>query len=189
MTGAQRRSAPFALSAMPTTTRAVARAQTGAAKGGAAAGTCISMSKTIGITVTAISMMTVPATVGVRIRRRRESRAESANWKNEEMTTRVASMAGPPSAIAATQTAMNAPEVPIMSTYPAPTRPTRTAWSTVVTPLTATAANTAQDRNTSSPPAARITMTGVNTTPAMVRTASWSPSPKASAFEGLSSGW
>ena len=170
-------------------TRAVATAHTGAAAGGAPAGTWVSMSKTIGITVTAMSMMTVPATVGVRIRRRSESRAERANWKRDETTTRVASMAGPPSAIAVTQTAMNAPEVPIMSTYPAPTRPTRTACSTVVRPLTATAANTAQERYASSPPAARITMTGVSTMPAIARTASWSPSPKASAFGGLSSGW
>ena len=116
MTGAQRRNAPLALSAMQMMTRAVARAQTGAAEAGVPGGTWVSMPKTIGITVTAMSMMTVPATVGVSIRRRRERRAESANWKSEETTTRVASMAGPPCAIAVTQTAMNAPEVPIMST-------------------------------------------------------------------------
>ena len=61
-------------------------------------------------------MMTVPATVGVRIRRNRESRAASANWKSDETTTSVASIAGPPSAIAVMQTAMKAPEVPIRST-------------------------------------------------------------------------
>ena len=74
------------------------------------------MSKTMGMTVTAISMITVPATVGVRIRLSSESRAERANWKSEEMTTSVASMAGPPLASAATHTAMKAPEVPIIST-------------------------------------------------------------------------
>ena len=74
------------------------------------------MSKTIGMTVTGISMMTVPATVGVRIRRSSESRHASRNWKREEMTTRIASMAGPPWASAATQMAMKAPEVPITST-------------------------------------------------------------------------
>ena len=74
------------------------------------------MSNTIGITVTAISMITVPATVGVSILRSRDSRAASANWNSEEMTTRVASSAGPPYARAATHTAMNAPEVPISST-------------------------------------------------------------------------
>ena len=70
----------------------------------------------IGITVTGISMMTVPATVGVRTRRNSERRAESANWKSEEMTTKVASIAGPPSASAAMHTAMKAPEVPIRRT-------------------------------------------------------------------------
>ena len=51
-------------------------------------------------------------------------------------------VAGPPFDRAATHTAMNAPDVPMMSTCPAPTRPTRTAWSTVVTPLTISAAKT-----------------------------------------------
>ena len=74
------------------------------------------MSKTMGITVTAISMITVPATVGVRIRRSSDRRFESANWNSEEMTTSVASIAGPPSASAVTQMAMKAPDVPIIRT-------------------------------------------------------------------------
>ena len=74
------------------------------------------MSKTIGITVTGMSMMTVPATVGVRIRRSIDNRAENANWKSDEMRTSVASIAGPPSAIAVTQIAMNAPDVPMART-------------------------------------------------------------------------
>ena len=116
MTGAQRRSGPPALSAMPMITSRVARALSGAAGGGAAAGTCASMSNTIGMTVTAISMITVPATVGVNTRRSNESRAASANWNSDEITTSVASSAGPPWASAVTQTAMKAPEVPISST-------------------------------------------------------------------------
>ena len=134
-------------------------------------------------------MSTVPATAGVRMRRNSESRAESTNWNSEEMTTRVASIAGPPSAIAATQTAMKAPEVPIRRTYPAPIRPNRTTCNIVVAPLTRIAPNTAHDRKSSVPPAARITIAGVRTMPAMVRTASCSPSPKASASGGVSSGW
>ena len=55
-------------------------------------------------------------------------------------------VAGPPCTRAVTQTAMNAPDVPIISTCPAPTRPTRTAWRTVVAPLINSAANTAHDR-------------------------------------------
>ena len=54
-------------------------------------------------------------------------------------------MDGPPSTRAATQTAMKAPDVPIISTCPAPIRPTRTVWRTVVTPLISSAAKTAHD--------------------------------------------
>ena len=67
-----------------------------------------------------------------------------------------------------THTAMKAADVPISSTWPAPTRPTRTAWSTVVTPLIASAANVAHDRKSSLPPAARTTIAGVSTIPATV---------------------
>ena len=189
MTGAHRRSPPVALSAMQTMTPMVTTALSGAANAGEPLGTSPSMPKTIGITVTGISMITVPATAGVRIRRNSESRDERRNWKNDDTSTRVASIAGPPWTSAATQTAMKAPEVPMRRTWPAPKRPTRTAWRMVVTPLTATAANTAHDRKPSLPPAARITMAGVNTIPAMQRMASWRPSPKASAGGGFSSGW
>ncbi len=61
-------------------------------------------------------MITVPATVGVRIRRNSERRLAKANWNRDEIMTSVASMAGPPSAIAVMQIAMNAPEVPIKRT-------------------------------------------------------------------------
>ena len=60
-------------------TSTVARAVSGAPAGGAAAGTSASMSKTIGITVTAISMITVPATVGVNTRRSSDSRVARRN--------------------------------------------------------------------------------------------------------------
>ena len=116
ITGAHRRSGPVAFSASPLMSSTVARALTGADNGAAPARTWVSMSNTIGITVTAISMITVPATVGVSTLRSRDSRAARANWNNEEITTRVASIAGPPLARAATHTAMNAPEVPISST-------------------------------------------------------------------------
>ena len=79
MTGAQRRSAPVAFSASPIMTSTVTRALSGADKGGALCGTSLSVSNTMGITVTAISMITVPATVGVSTRRNSESRAASTN--------------------------------------------------------------------------------------------------------------
>ena len=69
----------MAFSASPMITSTVARALIGAATGAALSGTSFSVSNTMGMTVTAISMITVPATVGVRMRRNRESRAASAN--------------------------------------------------------------------------------------------------------------
>ena len=77
----------------------------------------------IGMTVTAMSMMTVPDTTGVKIRRNKESFAAKRNWNSEEMTIRLAIVAGPLFVSAATHTAMNAPDVPMMSTCPAPTSP------------------------------------------------------------------
>ena len=101
---------------MPAMTSAVTRAESGAASSGVSGGTCDSMPKTMGITVTGISMITVPETVGVRIRRSSDNRHAIRNWKRDEITTRVASMAGPPWAMAATQIAMKAPEVPMTRT-------------------------------------------------------------------------
>ena len=64
----------------------------------------------------AISIITVPVTTGVKIRRNHDSRAAKANWNSDDTTTRLAMSAGPPSIRAATQTAMNAPLVPIIRT-------------------------------------------------------------------------
>ena len=94
----------------------------------------------------AISIITVPVTVGVKMRRSSDSLAASMNWNSDEMTTRLASVAGPPSFKAATQTAMKAPDVPMISTCPEPKRPHRAAWSTVVRPQTTKAANTPHTR-------------------------------------------
>ena len=112
-TGAQRRHAPVALNASTTIAASVTAALVGAAVGDVPSGTCVSRSKTIGITVTGISMITVPATLGVMIRLSQERRQAIANWKSHEATIRVASMPGPPCVRAVTQTAMKAPEVPI----------------------------------------------------------------------------
>ena len=69
-----------------------------------------------GMTVADISIRTVPATTGVTIRRSRESRADNRNWNSEDITTRLASVAGPPSTSAVMQTPIKAPDVPITST-------------------------------------------------------------------------
>ena len=96
-------------------TRMVERAAIGAAIGDAFSGTSLSVSNMMGITATAISMITVPETTGVKIRRSQDRREASRNWKRDEMTIRLAIVAGPPSTSAVTQTAMNAPEVPMTS--------------------------------------------------------------------------
>ena len=108
-------------------TPTVTVAHAGAADAGVPSGTSVNMRKTTGMMVTAINAITVPDTTGVMMRRSNESRAASPNWKSEDATISVASNAGPPSMSAVTQTAMKAPDVPMMSTCPAPTRPIRTA--------------------------------------------------------------
>ena len=116
ITGAQRRSDDFAFKAMPRVTSTVARAVTAAEEDGMPSGTRFSMLNAMGITVTEISMMTVPETAGVRILRNRERRADSRNWNSDEMMMSVAISAGPPCASAPMQTAIKLPDVPIMST-------------------------------------------------------------------------
>ena len=189
MTGAQRRSAPAASSVIPQMTTAVASALSGAAIAGLPSGTSSSMPNTNGITVTGISMITVPETVGVTMRRNSARRADSRSWKSAETTTRVASIAGPPSATAVMHTPMKAAELPITSTWPPPIRPMRSDCNAVVTPEIATAANTAHTTDASGAPAARITTVGNSMGTATVRTASCRPRPKESAAGGLSSGW
>ena len=144
--GAQMRNAPVAHRARPTVTMSVTIALTGDAAGAAPSGTSASISKAIGTIVTAMSAMTVPATVGVMMRLSSASRAASPNWIREEITISVASIAGPPWVRAVTHTAMNAPDVPMMSMWPAPIRPKRTACAIVLIPLMTSAANTAQIR-------------------------------------------
>ena len=81
----------------------------------------------------------------MKMRRSSESRAAIANWNSDDMTMRLAIVDGPPSTSAVTQTAMNAPDVPMMSTCPAPIRPAFAVWRMVVAPLTIRAAKMAHD--------------------------------------------
>ena len=98
MTGAQRRQTPAARRVTATVMTIVAAALAGAAAGDAPSVTWGSMSKMMGMTVTAISMITVPQTVGVKMRRSRASRADRANCTRAEAATSEASIPGPPSA-------------------------------------------------------------------------------------------
>ena len=79
ITGDHNRNAGGARSTRPATTAKVAAEATGAAAREVPSGTSVSEPNTIGMTVAAISMITVPATTGVNIRRSSESRAASAN--------------------------------------------------------------------------------------------------------------
>ena len=146
MIGAQRRQNPLPRSASPAKTARAAPALSGAASGLAPSGTSPSSGNRMGITVAAISMMTIPATVGVITRRSQASRKARPNWNREETRTSTASSAGPPSRRAATEIAMKAPEVPMSRTCPAPNRPTRFACRMVDRPHTVSAAKTAQER-------------------------------------------
>ena len=74
MTGAHSRNAPVAFSAMPLMMIIVASALSGADRTGVPGGVADSRFKMAGITVIGISMMTVPATVGVKSRWNSESR-------------------------------------------------------------------------------------------------------------------
>ena len=117
-------------------------ATSGGAKDSVPSGASLTMSYTMGMMVAAMSMITVPETTGVKMPRKKERRAARANWNSADTTTRLAISAGPPWISAATQTAKNAPEVPIISMCPAPMRQRRADWSTVVMPLMSRAAKT-----------------------------------------------
>ena len=62
-----------------TITPSVTAAVTGAAAGEASAGTSVILPTMVGDSITGISIRTVPATVGVKMRRNRDSLAASTN--------------------------------------------------------------------------------------------------------------
>ena len=82
-----------------------------------------SISPITGITVMGINMITVPATVGVRMRWNNESRHERAIGTREDRTTSTASRAGPPAANASIQIDMYAADVPMTRRWPEPILP------------------------------------------------------------------
>ena len=186
--GPHSRAGPLNFSITASVTTSVAMTVTGAARGPLPSGTLSMKSKRNGITLTAISMITVPATVGVRIRRSSDRRPASRNWKSDDTMISVASRPGPPCWSAATDTAMNAPDVPIISTYPDPSRPTRRACRMVATPLTRSAPKAPQAKYAALLSALRSTIATVSTTPPIASTEYWRASPAASGQGGFSSG-
>ena len=146
--GDQSRSDRGARSISRVTTASVTADAAGAAYGDADTprGACVSISNTARMTVAAMSISTVPDTTGVMTRRSQDSRAATTNFSSDDSTTRLASIAGPPSVSAVMQMAIAGSDVPITSTCPMPTRPNRKACNKVVTPLTISIAKTAQVR-------------------------------------------
>ena len=76
------------------------------ANAGAPSGTSLNRSKQMGSTITAISISTVPDTVGVITRRSCGSHLATPKKKRAEATIRLASIAGPPSSRASTDNAI-----------------------------------------------------------------------------------
>ena len=112
----------------------------------------------------------------------------TAIWNKPETATRAASVIGPPSINARTQNGM-AMEMGIEVTMqPAPMGPNRTVCSTVVTPLTTSAAETIHSAWDALPPTACTTIIGNNTVGARSRMADCKPSPSATTSGGLSWG-
>ena len=97
-------------------TSSVTLTVTGAAAADAPSGTSASLPRMTGASVTGTSRMTVPATVGVKIRRSADNLAARANWNSEDTMIRLASNPGPPCSSADTQTARKALLLPINST-------------------------------------------------------------------------
>ena len=90
MTGDQSRSGLGPRSTSVRIVNRVTTSTTGAAMPGTPCGISVSMSNTMGITVAAMSMITVPVTTGVKTRRSAGSQAASRNWTREETTIRLA---------------------------------------------------------------------------------------------------
>ncbi len=100
-------------------------AQAGAAAvGGFSTGNLVSNAKACGITLTPISMIAVPPTVGVIIVRSAERRKASGNWISALAMINAIKRGSPPRVNAVIATAMKAPDVPMNNRYPAPKRHT-----------------------------------------------------------------
>ena len=131
-----------------TATARVVTATAGPAAGGTPSVGSPILPIAIDITMTAISISAVPATTGVMMRRSSGSQAASANCTSDATTMRLASVASPASGSARTRIARATKwgPAPLISTCPAPSRPTRAACRAVVAPAMISAANTAHDR-------------------------------------------
>ena len=120
--GAIGRQRPLARNVRTTETTRVTPAISGPAVVGALSGRSWSVSNAIGNTLTAISIVTVPETVGVMIRLSVGNHRAWAIWTRLQTISRLANVAGPSAEIVATMIAMNMAAGQVSTTWPAPNR-------------------------------------------------------------------
>ena len=185
--GAQRRSVSEPRRVIPTMMARVARAATGADQGEDTGASSRRPSATEA-RESAISIITVPYTVGVMIRLMLNSHLEKMIWNAAETSTRVVIVVGPPSTSAMMQNGMAAKDVYTGKTAPVPMGPSRTTCSNVDTPITTSVANTSHSRKASLPPDPLTTITGPTSVSMEATTVNCKPTPAATRAGGLSWG-
>ena len=142
LNGATKRQRPLVFSATITETSSVAPAITGPADVGASAGRSSTVSNAIGSTLTAISIVTVPDTVGVTIRLNAGSHQARAICIKLQTIIRLANVASPAAVTVATMMAMNIAAGQASTTWPAPKRWNRDACNAVMPAQITMAENT-----------------------------------------------
>ena len=100
----------------------------------------------MGSTLTAMSIVTVPETVGVTIRRRVGSHQANATCIKLHTIIRLAKVAGPASEMVVTMIAINMAAGQVSTTWPDPNRHSCMAWKVVTAAQMSIAAKTAQVR-------------------------------------------
>ena len=109
----------------------------------------------MGSTLTAISMVTVPVTTGVKIRRSVGSHHASPICTTQQTTSRLANVAGPAAEMDATMIPMNRAAGDVNTTWPAPNRHAWNDCNAVTIALISSAAKTLHARWVSARPAER----------------------------------
>ena len=140
-TGPHNRSIAAPRSVSAATTKRVTRAVSGAAMGFSWEASSSSW-KTTDASVIESMVTMMPPTVGVTTRRSMNNHLETINWAMAATSTRVVSVAGPPSTTAVMQKGMETAAVNMGSIAPAPNGPMRRTCSRVESPTTTSEAKT-----------------------------------------------
>ena len=171
MNGAAIRHRPLACSVRTTDASSVMPAIAGPAIDGASSGRSCTVSNAMGSTLTAMSIVTVPETTGVMIRRSVGSHQASPIWIRLQAIIRLANVAVPAAVMVVTMIAMNIAAGHESTTWPAPNRRSWNACSVVIAAQISMAAKTLQVRCVSPSPAARIAIATLSTVGASTSTA------------------